>query len=124
MQLGEAFRDWMARDGRGVAIGAVAASAIVAAGAWMWRPTPSPVVVRTPTADAAPRAPTMTSRLVDINLASAAELDALPGIGRELARRIVESRQRDGPFSSVDELRTRRLVSAGVVEQLRSRVRV
>ena len=42
--------------------------------------------------------------LVDINAASAAELEALPGIGPALAAAIVEWRRVNGPFSGVDEL--------------------
>ena len=42
--------------------------------------------------------------LVDINTASAAELENLPGIGPSLAKRIVEYRDKNGPFASVDDL--------------------
>jgi competence protein ComEA len=41
---------------------------------------------------------------VDLNAATAAELDALPGIGPVLAQRIVDHRTRNGPFRSVDQL--------------------
>jgi competence protein ComEA len=41
---------------------------------------------------------------VDLNRASARELDALPGIGPVLAARIIAHRQRHGPFASRDEL--------------------
>jgi competence ComEA-like helix-hairpin-helix protein len=41
---------------------------------------------------------------VDLNLASAEELEALRGIGPELASRIVEYRSTKGPFLSTDEL--------------------
>ena len=41
---------------------------------------------------------------VNINTASEAELDALPGVGPGLARRIVEYRRQNGPFQSVDDL--------------------
>lgn len=44
------------------------------------------------------------SEPVDINNADAASLEALPGIGPSLAAAIVEHRQRNGPFASVDEL--------------------
>ncbi|MCX8008008.1 MAG: ComEA family DNA-binding protein, partial [Coriobacteriia bacterium] len=37
-------------------------------------------------------------RLVDINRASAEELDALPGIGPSTAQKIVDDRARNGPF--------------------------
>lgn len=42
--------------------------------------------------------------LLNLNRATAAELDALPGIGSVLANRIVEWREREGPFQSVDDL--------------------
>jgi len=43
--------------------------------------------------------------LLDLNRATAAELDALPGIGVTLAGRIVARREQGGPFQSVDDLR-------------------
>lgn len=42
--------------------------------------------------------------LVDINLASAEELDDVPGIGPVLAERIVSYREKNGPFTSVEGL--------------------
>ncbi|TFV61896.1 competence protein ComEA [Geodermatophilus sp. DF01-2] len=41
---------------------------------------------------------------VDLNAATAAHLDALPGIGPVLAQRIVEHRERNGPFRTVEQL--------------------
>jgi competence protein ComEA len=41
---------------------------------------------------------------VNLNTASAGELDALPGIGPVLAERIVAHRTAQGPFTSVDQL--------------------
>ena len=41
---------------------------------------------------------------VDLNAATATDLDALPGIGPVLAARIVEHRERHGPFRSVEQL--------------------
>jgi len=41
---------------------------------------------------------------VSINSASQAELESLPGIGPALAQRILEYRQANGPFRSIDEL--------------------
>jgi len=42
--------------------------------------------------------------VININTASAAELDALPGIGAKTAARIVEYRQKNGPFKKVEDL--------------------
>src|SRR5262245_60281404 len=45
-----------------------------------------------------------TTAVVNINTASAAEIEALPGIGPKTAARIVEYRQKNGPFKKVEEL--------------------
>ena len=44
------------------------------------------------------------SHRIDLNAASAAELDALPGIGPVLAQRIVEYRDAHGPFTHTRDL--------------------
>ena len=41
---------------------------------------------------------------LNLNTASAAELDGLPGIGAKTAARIVEYRQKNGPFKKIEEL--------------------
>ena len=41
---------------------------------------------------------------VNINTASPSELEALPGIGAKTAARIVEYRQKNGPFKKVEDL--------------------
>lgn len=42
---------------------------------------------------------------VNINAASAAELDALPGIGMSTAEKIVADRQANGPFAAIEDLK-------------------
>ena len=42
--------------------------------------------------------------VVNINTASASDLEALPGIGAKTAARIVEYRQKNGPFKKIEEL--------------------
>ena len=42
--------------------------------------------------------------IVNLNTASPADLEGLPGIGAKTAARIVEYRQKNGPFKKVEEL--------------------
>jgi len=42
--------------------------------------------------------------LININTATAAQLQSLPGIGPAIAQRIVEYREKSGPFSRVEDL--------------------
>ena len=44
------------------------------------------------------------SAIVNLNTASAVDLEALPGIGAKTAARIVEYRQKNGPFKKIEEL--------------------
>jgi competence protein ComEA len=41
---------------------------------------------------------------INLNTATAAELEKLPGIGQKVAARIVEYREKNGPFKKVEEL--------------------
>jgi len=41
---------------------------------------------------------------VDVNSASVEELMSVPGIGQVVAQRIVEFREKNGPYKSVDDL--------------------
>ena len=57
---------------------------------------------------------------IDLNRATTVELTRLPGIGPALARRIVDTRDADGPFARIDELGRIRGMSARKVEKLRA----
>lgn len=56
---------------------------------------------------------------VDINKASAEELQDLPGVGPSLAQRIVEFREEHGPFQSVDDLLKVRGIGERSLERIR-----
>jgi competence protein ComEA len=59
-----------------------------------------------------------SSGLVNINTASALDLEGLPGIGPVLAQRIVDYRLTNGPFQDVGELEAVQGISARMVEEL------
>jgi competence protein ComEA len=59
---------------------------------------------------------------INLNTASAAELEALPGVGEVIAQRIVTYREQAGSFASVDELRTQKLVNEATFAKLRDLV--
>jgi len=69
-------------------------------------------------------APGVRAAPLDLNRADAADLDALPGIGPVLARRIVDFRREHGPFRRVEELRAVRGVGPRLLERIRPRVEV
>jgi competence protein ComEA len=59
---------------------------------------------------------------ININTASISELDVLPGIGEVTAGRIVEFREQNGPFRSVDDLVHVQGISTRTIENLRDLV--
>ncbi|MFN0074373.1 MAG: helix-hairpin-helix domain-containing protein [Chloroflexota bacterium] len=67
---------------------------------------------------------TATGSLVSLNRASRAELESLPGIGPTTAQRILEFRERNGAFHSLDQLREQRIVPAQTLDRLRDLVRL
>jgi competence protein ComEA len=60
---------------------------------------------------------------VDINQADWPELSVLPEIGETLARRIVESRDAEGPFADLDELQRVRGIGPKTLERIRPYLR-
>lgn len=77
-----------------------------------------------PSANAAPVADSPVAGVVDVNRAGVPELSTLPGIGPALAARIVDSRTREGPFRTVDDLLRVPGIGPAKLDRLRGRVRV
>ncbi len=61
---------------------------------------------------------------VNVNTASAAELTSVVGIGPSKAKAIVEHRDANGPFASVEDLQSVRGIGDKLLERLRPQVTV
>jgi len=48
---------------------------------------------------------TEVEKIVPINVANETQLQLLPGVGPQLAKRIIQFRSQNGPFSSIDDLK-------------------
>ncbi len=67
---------------------------------------------------------TTPAKQVELNHATAEELVALPGVGEKLAARIIEYRDQNGGFKSVDELMNIKGIGEKNFQKLETRVRV
>ena len=65
-----------------------------------------------------------TGGLLNINTASATELEALPGIGEVLAAAIVDYRTENGPFASIDELDDVSGIGLATLDEFRDQITV
>ncbi len=59
---------------------------------------------------------------IDLNTASSAELEALPRVGPAMARRIIERRERVGPYRTLEDLRHVRGIGPATLRLLDSLV--
>ena len=128
---------WTAAERRGAAL--IVLLLVLGAGRDLWRashpvmapPVPGPGSRGTgPEPGTGPipdttgsRADPSPVRALDLNRATAGELEALPGIGPVLAGRIVEHRRVHGAFRSPDELLAVRGIGPRLLDRLRARVR-
>jgi competence protein ComEA len=61
---------------------------------------------------------------VNINTAAVDELDTLPGIGAEMARRIVDYRAGNGPFKSIEDIQRVTGIGDATYQKLKDRITV
>jgi competence protein ComEA len=112
-------RSWLLRRADQLAVGAAVVAALVAMiGWWIAQGGLRGRLVEVE------RAESRSARFeVDINRAGWPELVQLPGIGETLAKRIVESRDQQGPFLDHDELRRVRGIGPKTLETIRPYLR-
>jgi competence protein ComEA len=67
---------------------------------------------------AAAKAPQPAGQLVDINSASAEELDKLPGVGPARAKAIIANR----PYGGKDDLNNRKIIPPNVYNQIKDKI--
>lgn len=60
--------------------------------------------------------------IVNINTASAEELDTLPGIGPAMAQRIIEYRETEGSFSAVEDIKKVRGIGEAKFQKMRDKI--
>ena len=84
------------------------------------------ILVGTPQAAAAKKAAAKisTSNPLDLNRATAAQLDTLPGIGPVTAQRILDYRSKVGRINSVDELKKISGLGGAKFEEIKNLLRV
>src|SRR3954466_5647313 len=68
--------------------------------------------------------PMLPRARVDVDVATAAQLDVLPGLGPVMARRIVADREKRGPFGSLANLRRVKGIGPALAARLESVVRL
>jgi competence protein ComEA len=61
---------------------------------------------------------------ININTASTAELETLPGIGPTLAQRIVDYREAHGPFAAIEDIIKVRGIGEGLFNEIRDLITV
>src|SRR5678816_4304014 len=83
----------------------------------------SPVIIDAPTVVVVGPAPSSTE-LININTASAAELDTLPGIGPTTAQKIIDYRQQNGPFLAKEDIVNVSGIGPGTYERIKDLITV
>jgi len=66
----------------------------------------------------------LAAAVVDLNAATVSELDAVKGIGPAKAKAIIDYRDKNGPFKSVDDLKGVKGFGAKSIEKLRPELTV
>lgn len=71
-----------------------------------------------------PEVVTSTTELINLNTASALELEALPGIGPTTAQKIVDYREQNGPFINAEDIINVSGIGPGTYERIKDLITV
>lgn len=77
-----------------------------------------------PIEDAQPDIKPEEITIIDLNTATVKDFQKLPGIGPQIAQRIVDYRTQEGPFKNVEELTKVRGIGAKTFERLHPQITV
>jgi competence protein ComEA len=83
-----------------------------------------PVQGETTGAAVPPAAGVGVAGLVDLNRAGVAELAGLPGIGEAIATRIIDYRESNGPFATIEDLQNVKGIGPALYGQIQSSITV
>ena len=97
-------------------LGAIGLSMLLALPVVAQTSSPSKSPATAPSATTAKSQP--TGQLVDINSASAEELDKLPGVGPARAKAIIANR----PYGGKDDLNNRKIIPPNVYNQIKDKI--
>ena len=81
----------------------------------------SPVILEAP---AATEAPVVSTELININFASQAELESLPGIGPTTAQKIIQYREQNGSFLTTEDIINVPGIGPGTYERIKDLITV
>lgn len=68
--------------------------------------------------------PIPASGPIDINTATLEQLDTLPGIGPSIAQRIVDYRQANGPFQSIEQIKDVKGIGDALFEKIKDSITI
>ena len=78
----------------------------------------TPTAAAKPAAKAADKAPTAAGKLLDVNSASKADLQALPGIGDVYAQKIIDGR----PYQRKDQLVSKKVIPQATYDKIKDQL--